>query len=84
MTKACIRLRAETYRLCKQSVTDRNYCEMFIFPVREVCEAPCGPPEPSEVGWQPVWGGVLVIDFLSKVTRYRQTFSDSSKKVAIS
>ena len=42
MTKHCIFLHADTCRLCKRSVTDRNYCEIFSILVREALEAPGG------------------------------------------
>jgi len=81
MTKGCILLRADTHRLCKWSVTDRSYCEMFRIPVWEVREAPRNPQK-----WSSTWSmvGYYVIDLLSNATCHRQTFSEPLKKVAIS
>ncbi len=56
MTKPCIRL---SVALCKRSVTDRSYCEMFRILVWEALEAPGGLEKVREVGQQGVGGGVL-------------------------
>ena len=58
MTKGCIRLHADTHRLCNRPITDRNYCEMFSIPVREVREAPEGSLQPSDTLGSGLAGGL--------------------------
>lgn len=49
MTKAYNLLHAEAHRLCKLSVTDRNYCIMFTFLCGSLSQFPAAVSEASEV-----------------------------------
>jgi len=77
MTKPRISLHADPCRLCKRSVTDRKYCEMFIILVWEAQEAPNGLEKVREVGQQGVGGVIKLLTCYLKL----QTFFICLKKV---
>ncbi len=84
MTKGCVLLHADTHRLCKRSVTDRNYCEMFSIPVREVREAPEGSLQPSDTLGSGLagglWWGIMSLTFLLMQHATHKLYRTASKK----